>query len=265
MQPGDLLLLAIGQGLLAATPLQLAVGYSTFANGGWVVHARTSCRRILEPETPDGEPGFADLTQAVVAVPDRPGQHPPDPDAARDPRPDPGRHPPQRHRARVQRPHARRPRSCSATTRPMRSRSPARRAPPRVATATRGTTRRRSPPTASQPEHPFTVVSYLEKAGFGSTGAAPVVKCMFLALSDKPAARPGRGLRDARHQPDRRRRRTCRDVDTAAWRASRRAGPAARRLARRWASRCCSASRTRGSATSARARPTRAGTSTGCC
>ena len=36
-----------------------------------------------------------------------------------------------------------------------------------------------------QPEHPFTVVSYLEKAGFGSTGAAPVVKCMFLALSDK--------------------------------------------------------------------------------
>ena len=34
-----------------------------------------------------------------------------------------------------------------------------------------------------EPEHPYTVVSYLEKAGFGSTGAAPVVKCMFLALS----------------------------------------------------------------------------------
>ena len=27
------------------------------------------------------------------------------------------------------------------------------------------------------------MVSYLEKAGFGSTGAAPVVKCMYLALS----------------------------------------------------------------------------------
>jgi len=26
-------------------------------------------------------------------------------------------------------------------------------------------------------------VSYLEKAGFGSLGSAPVVKCMFLALS----------------------------------------------------------------------------------
>ena len=34
-----------------------------------------------------------------------------------------------------------------------------------------------------QPEQPYTVVSYLEKSGFGSTGAAPVVKCMFLALS----------------------------------------------------------------------------------
>ena len=27
------------------------------------------------------------------------------------------------------------------------------------------------------------MVSYLEKSGFGSVGAAPVVKCMFLALS----------------------------------------------------------------------------------
>jgi penicillin-binding protein 2 len=33
------------------------------------------------------------------------------------------------------------------------------------------------------PARPFTVASYLEKAGFGSTGAAPVVKCMFEALS----------------------------------------------------------------------------------
>ena len=32
-------------------------------------------------------------------------------------------------------------------------------------------------------QRPFTVVSYLEKSGFGSRGAAPVVKCMYLALS----------------------------------------------------------------------------------
>jgi penicillin-binding protein 2 len=40
---------------------------------------------------------------------------------------------------------------------------------------------------STDPARPFTVVSYLEKAGFGSTGAAPVVKCMFLALSQHPS------------------------------------------------------------------------------
>jgi penicillin-binding protein 2 len=30
---------------------------------------------------------------------------------------------------------------------------------------------------------PWTVVAYLEKSGFGSLGAAPVVKCMYEALS----------------------------------------------------------------------------------
>ena len=32
-------------------------------------------------------------------------------------------------------------------------------------------------------DSPYTVTSYLEKAGYGSVGAAPVVKCMFEALS----------------------------------------------------------------------------------
>ena len=39
LQPGDLLQMAIGQGLMAATPLQLAVGYGAFANGGCRAHA----------------------------------------------------------------------------------------------------------------------------------------------------------------------------------------------------------------------------------
>jgi penicillin-binding protein 2 len=30
---------------------------------------------------------------------------------------------------------------------------------------------------------PYTVVAYLEKSGFGSQGAAPIVKCLFLGLS----------------------------------------------------------------------------------
>ena len=37
LQPGDLLQMAIGQGLMAASPLQLAVGYAAFANGGNVL------------------------------------------------------------------------------------------------------------------------------------------------------------------------------------------------------------------------------------
>ena len=33
------------------------------------------------------------------------------------------------------------------------------------------------------PARPITVVAYLERAGYGSVGAAPVVKCMYLAFS----------------------------------------------------------------------------------
>ena len=54
LQPGDIVQLAIGQGLLAATPLQLAVGYSMFANGGTVLTPHV-VQAILAPETPDGD------------------------------------------------------------------------------------------------------------------------------------------------------------------------------------------------------------------
>ena len=48
--------MAIGQGLLAATPLQMAVGYSAIANGGMVLTPQV-VQAILEPEMPDGDPG----------------------------------------------------------------------------------------------------------------------------------------------------------------------------------------------------------------
>nr|MBA3804087.1 hypothetical protein [Acidimicrobiia bacterium] len=37
---------------------------------------------------------------------------------------------------------------------------------------------------------PYTVAAYLEKSGYGSQGAAPVVKCMYLALSGLTVTQP---------------------------------------------------------------------------
>jgi len=42
------------------------------------------------------------------------------------------------------------------------------------------------------PERPFTVSAYLEKAGYGSQAAGPVVKCIFLQLSGLAPADPVR-------------------------------------------------------------------------
>ena len=39
---------------------------------------------------------------------------------------------------------------------------------------------------------PYVVTAYLEKSGYGSQAAAPVVKCMFLQLSGLTRDRPGR-------------------------------------------------------------------------
>ncbi len=46
------------------------------------------------------------------------------------------------------------------------------------------------------PSRPYTVSAYLEKAGYGSQAAAPVVKCMFLQMSGITQADPVR-LSDA--------------------------------------------------------------------
>ena len=47
--------MAIGQGLMAASPLQMAVGYSAIANGGSVLVPKV-VQAIFEPEVPDGDP-----------------------------------------------------------------------------------------------------------------------------------------------------------------------------------------------------------------
>jgi penicillin-binding protein 2 len=60
---GDNLQLAIGGGLFAASPLQLVNGYSTFANGGDHLQPRVAAA-VLAPGTPTLSPGLVDLSQA---------------------------------------------------------------------------------------------------------------------------------------------------------------------------------------------------------
>ena len=183
MQPGDVLLLAIGQGLLAATPLQLAVGYSAFANGGTVVTPHV-VQAILAPETPDS---------------DMPGRR----------RPDPGHGDAADHAAGTARSRCRRsvldpiksgirrnitgPGTAGHSTTAQElfadyppARHPGRRqdrAPRRGAGSYPWNDSSAFSAYSVDPERPYTVTSYLEKAGYGSVGAAPVVKCMFEAIS----------------------------------------------------------------------------------
>ncbi|HEX9260779.1 MAG TPA: penicillin-binding protein 2 [Acidimicrobiales bacterium] len=62
---GDNLQVAIGQGLFTVTPLQLVNGYSTFANGGarW---RPTIATTIIQPGTPEKSTGVVDLSLAQV-------------------------------------------------------------------------------------------------------------------------------------------------------------------------------------------------------
>jgi len=62
---GDNVQLAIGQGLLSATPLHLANGYAAIANQGFLLQP-TIVRAIWNPGVPDGELGYADFDQGTV-------------------------------------------------------------------------------------------------------------------------------------------------------------------------------------------------------
>ncbi len=62
---GDNVQLAIGQGLLSATPLQLTTAYATIANSGFVYQPKV-VKAIYNPGVPDGAPGFADLEAGTI-------------------------------------------------------------------------------------------------------------------------------------------------------------------------------------------------------
>ena len=64
---GDQILFSIGQGLLSATPIQTATAYATLGNGGKVMQPHV-VKAILAPGTPDIKPGIADIS--FINIPD---------------------------------------------------------------------------------------------------------------------------------------------------------------------------------------------------
>lgn len=187
---GDVINLAIGQGLLAATPMQLAVAYSAFANGGFLMVPRV-VEGIYAPGTPRGVPvgpseATVDLNRAVLVQVMTPQGTPIDiPPNARDAivgglrqNIEGGEH------------------NGRSTTAGELFQAGYNSEAWTIAVAGKTGTAQgaNSYPwndssvfaafNYNDPANPYTIVAYLEKSGFGSRAAAPVVKCLYMALAD---------------------------------------------------------------------------------
>jgi len=194
---GDNVQLAIGQGLLSASPLQLAMGYSTIANQGFLMKPEI-VKAVYQPGVPDSSvQGKVDLSRATLARPANVG-------------------------GEVVRRLELGQESWDAIGRGLRRviTGPGQ----QVGTGYRSTTGEKlfyyypesAIPVAGKtgtaqgagnypwndssafaaysvdPQRPYTVAAYLEKSGYGSQAAAPVVKCMFLQMSGNTQADPVR-------------------------------------------------------------------------
>jgi penicillin-binding protein 2 len=189
---GDNVQVAIGQGLMAATPLQLANAYSTIANGGFV-YQPTVVKTIFEPLVPDLSPGMADLSKATVVqsfdTPKYKDQLEMPPDIIE---PIVGGLARVTNRFRVREPGVRYPKTFYHTTtgEKLFATYPMDVLP--IAGKTGTAQGANSYPWndssvfgafSLDSAQPFTVVAYLEKSGYGAKAAAPVVKCVFTALA----------------------------------------------------------------------------------
>lgn len=190
---GDNVQLSIGQGLLAATPLQLAVGYAMFANGGFQI-TPTVALALLAPGTPDDvRPGFANLFEAEVVQAfdglEGAEQINMSPDI-RDPIvrglsrvvTGPGVTSDYYHRTTGERlfsdyPYDELPIAGKTGTAQGAASLPWNDSSAFAAFSL-------------DPGRPYTVAAYLEKSGYGSQAAAPVTKCMFLALDGRVPLAP---------------------------------------------------------------------------
>jgi len=196
---GDNVQVAIGQGLMAATPLQLANAYSVLANGGFL-YTPTVVKTIFEPLVPDLQPGTADLSKGVVIRSfDKPAYK------------DQLEMPPEIIQPIVG--------GLARVTNAFRVRSPGVSYPSTFYHTTTGEKLFETYPMKDLPiagktgtaqgansypwndssafaafsldkAKPYTVVAYLEKSGFGAKAAAPVVKCIFTAIAGQTAMDP---------------------------------------------------------------------------
>ena len=180
---GDNVLFSIGQGLLSATPIQMANAYGAIANGGRVFEPRV-VRSVLTPGTRNKASGLADLTNASVArrisaetktstIPMRPDVREPLVNGLRRVVTGPGVDFDYYHKTTGEnlfRNYTGMPIAGKTGTAQGFNNLPWNDSSAFGAFSVDAT-------------QPFSAFAYLEKAGYGAVAAAPVVKCVFLALS----------------------------------------------------------------------------------
>jgi penicillin-binding protein 2 len=192
---GDNVQLAIGQGLLSATPMHLTTGYAAIANRGFVLQPKI-VRAIWNPGVPDKEIGFVDFSKGTIFE-DRQ-----DPVLVRQiPMPPAIRDPIVQGLQRVICPNG----GCGVDSDYYHKTTgenlfydyPSEAIPLAGKTGTAQGANNypwndSSVFTAFSTDdtRPYVVTAYLEKSGYGSQAAAPVVKCAFLALSGLRATDP---------------------------------------------------------------------------
>ena len=191
--PGDNVLVSIGQGLFAATPLQIAGAYSTLATGG-VRYQTTIIKAIFAPSVPDKSPGVADVERGVKVVDHSVGTvarvldmprnfYGPINSGLRRVIRGPGVFFGFMHMTTGQKLFRGFPRGIDLHGKTGTAQGAANL--PWNDSSAFGSY-------ATNDDKPFTVVAYLEKSGYGSQGAAPVAKCMWLAVFGLVATEPVR-------------------------------------------------------------------------
>jgi penicillin-binding protein 2 len=193
---GDSVQVAIGQGLMAATPMQMANAYATLANGGFLMQPSV-VKNIYAPLVPDRSPGVADLSKGTIVTSfDKPAiKDQLEMEGVRDPIVT-------GLRRVVNEPRMKNPGNYFEYWHPTTAEDlfetyPMRSLPIAGKTGT-------AQGAGSYPwndssafgafsldeTQPYTVVAYLEKSGFGAKAAAPVVKCLFTALAGQAQMDP---------------------------------------------------------------------------